>query len=118
MDRRIETRPAKEVVTALLPSALPVAFYRRVSNDELKERGTIENQRHYLYRKYDADLAPDSPQPLTLVELAARHGSRRMRDGITNSLMWMERLQQNSVAPRLAHFVAIRATKPVERSHE
>ncbi|MFN2601980.1 MAG: class I SAM-dependent methyltransferase [Gemmatimonadaceae bacterium] len=50
---------------------------------------------------------------IPLVELAARHGTRRMRDGITNCLMWMERLQQNPVAPRLAHFVAIRATKPV-----
>lgn len=48
-------------------AAVPVAFYRRVSNDELKERGTIENQRQYLQRKYEVDLAPDSPQPLRLV---------------------------------------------------
>jgi hypothetical protein len=28
--------------------------------------------------------------------------------------MWMEKFQANIVAPRLAHFVAIRAIKPAE----
>ena len=51
---------------------------------------------------------------IPLVELAARHGTRRMRDGMTNTLMRIERLQEKFVAPRLAHFVAVRASKPVE----
>lgn len=50
---------------------------------------------------------------IPLVEVAARHGTRPMRDGLTNALMRMERLQENFVARGLAHFVAIRALKPL-----
>ena len=50
-------------------SATRVAFLVRVSSDEQDERGTIENQKHYLQRKYAADMDPDSPQPMVLAAI-------------------------------------------------
>lgn len=49
-----------------------------------------------------------------VIELAARRGRHTMVKRIRNALMWMERFQNNIIAPRLAHFVAIRAVKPAE----
>jgi ubiquinone/menaquinone biosynthesis C-methylase UbiE len=49
---------------------------------------------------------------IPLLELASRRGSRRMTGMLRKAMMWMEKLQNNAVAPRLAHFVAIRAVKP------
>lgn len=51
---------------------------------------------------------------IPVIELAARHGRHRIVKRIRNALMWMEKFQNNFVAPRLAHFVAIRAVKPAE----
>src|ERR1051326_4249037 len=45
----------------------PVAFYRRVSNDELREKGTIENQRQYLHTRYATDMSDSAPHPMRLV---------------------------------------------------
>src|ERR671934_820090 len=59
--------PVRETTARSILTPTSIAFYRRVSNDELKERGTIENQREYLHRKYAPDLDPDSPQPMHLV---------------------------------------------------
>ena len=109
-----------------LRNSLPYSFLRKLGlvsypvGRTLSFRGAYKSVESAGFAVCDCIGILLAPRVLAipLVELAARHGSRRMRDGITNSLMWMERLQQNSVAPRLAHFVAIRATKPVERSHE
>jgi len=51
---------------------------------------------------------------IPVIELASRHGSNGMTKRLRNALMWMEKFQANIVAPRLAHFVAIRAIKPAE----
>lgn len=51
---------------------------------------------------------------IPVIELAARHGNSRVVKRIKKALMWMEKFQANIVAPRLAHFVAIRAVKRAE----
>jgi SAM-dependent methyltransferase len=51
---------------------------------------------------------------IPVLELAARHGKHHVVKRIKDALMWMEKFQHNIVAPRLAHFVAIRAVKPAE----
>jgi len=53
---------------------------------------------------------------IPVLEMAARRANGRMRDRIRNALMWMEKFQDNLFAPRLAHFVAIRAVRPAESS--
>jgi SAM-dependent methyltransferase len=48
---------------------------------------------------------------IPLLELASRRRNTRMTEMLRRAMMWMERFQASVVAPRLAHFVAIRAVK-------
>jgi SAM-dependent methyltransferase len=48
---------------------------------------------------------------IPLLETLSRRGSKRAAGFFKRALMWMERFQNSAVAPRFAHFVAIRAVK-------
>lgn len=52
---------------------------------------------------------------IPLLETLSRH-ARRATGFFRRALMWMEQFQDSAVAPRLAHFVAIRAVKPTHRT--
>lgn len=51
-----------------------IAFYARVSTEEQADRDTSRNQVEYLERKFAADLAPDSPNPMQLAGLFVDDG--------------------------------------------
>ena len=53
---------------------------------------------------------------IPLLETLSRRAGSRTTASFKKALMWMEKFQGSAIAPRLAHFVAIRAVKPAARA--
>ena len=101
-------------------NALPYSFLRRVGlvSYPVGRTLTFEQARECVSK---AGFVVDecigvmlSPRvvAIPLLEKLSRRSSKGAARFFRRALMWMEKFQDSAVAPRLAHFVAIRAVKP------